>query len=85
MARAAAATVTKRTVVVAYLHSTHDTDSNMHDEVGRTLFVVPLKGKSNPKLKMKQQSPFLEVEEYYSSNSSASSSKKVVFPQSKMQ
>ena len=31
---------------------------------------------------MKQQSPFLGVEDYYSSNSSASPSKKVVFQQS---
>ena len=54
-------TVTKRTVVVASLHSADDTDSNMHDRVGKTLSVDPLKGKSTPKLKIKQQSPFFEV------------------------
>jgi len=50
----------------------------MHDRVGKALFVDPLKGKSTSKLKMKQQSPFFEVEDYYSSDSSALSLKKMV-------
>ena len=81
IARAAVATVTKRTAVVASLHSTNDIDSNIHDGVGKILSVDPLKGKSALKLKMKQQSPFFEVEDYYSNDSSASSPKKVVFLQ----
>jgi len=64
MARVAAATVIKRTIMFASLHSTKDTNSNMHDGVSRTLSVDPFKGKCTPKLKMKQQSPFLEVEDY---------------------
>ena len=45
------------------------------------LFLLTLKGKSTSKLKMKQQSPFCGVEDYYNSDSSASFPKKVVFPQ----
>jgi len=82
MARAAAATGTKRTVAVASLHSSDETDSNMNDRVGKSLLVDPLKGKSTSMLKIKQQSPFFWVEDYYSSDSSASLPKKVVFPQS---
>jgi len=82
MTRAAAATGIKRIVAVASLHSTEDTDSNMNDGAGKSLLVDPLKGKSTSKLKMKQQSPFLGVEDYYSNDSSASPSNKLVFPQS---
>jgi len=78
-ARATAATGTKRTVVVASLHSTDNTDSNMNDGVGKSLPVDPLKGKATSTLKMKQLSPFFGVEDYYSSDSSASLPKKVVF------
>ena len=82
MTRAAAATGIKRIVAVASLHSTEDTDSNMNDGAGKSLLVDPLKGKSTSKLKIKQQSPFLGVEDYYSNDSSASPSNKLVFPQS---
>jgi len=82
MGRAVAATGTKRTVAVTSLHSTNDTDSNMNDGVGKSLLVDPLKGKSTLTLKIKQQSPFLGVEDYYSSDSSTSLPNKVVFPQS---
>ena len=54
MARAAAATGTKRTVAVVSLHSTDNTDSNMNDGVGKSLLVDPLKGKNGSTLKMKQ-------------------------------
>ena len=84
MARAAAATSTKRIVAVVSLHSTDNTDSNMNDEVSKSLFVNPLKGKVTSILKMKQQSPFFGGgEDYYSSDSHASPPKKVVFPQFK--
>jgi len=53
MARAATATVTKRTVAIASLHSIDDTYSNAYDRVGKSLSVAPLKGKSTQKLKMK--------------------------------
>ena len=53
MERATAATDTKRIVTVAPLHSTDDTDSNMNDEVSKSLLVGPLKGKSTSTLKMK--------------------------------
>jgi len=43
MARAAAATGIKRTVVIASLHSTDNTDSNMNDRVSKSLLVDPLK------------------------------------------
>ena len=46
MAKAAAATVTKRAVAVACLHSTDNADSNTHDEIGEVPSVDPLKGKS---------------------------------------
>ena len=81
MAKAAAATATKRTVAVASLHS-DNTGSNINDGVGKSLLVDPLKEKSTSTLKMKQQSPFLEVEDYYSNDSPASPPNKVVFPQS---
>jgi len=54
----------------------------MHDGVSRTLSVDPVKGKSTPKLKMKHQYPFFEVEDYYNSDSSASPPKKMGFSQS---
>ena len=68
MARATAVTVTKRTVAVASLYSTDDTDSNMHDRFSRTLSVDRLKGKFTPKLKMKHQSPVFKVEDYYNND-----------------
>ena len=46
MAKAAAATVTKRAVAIASMHSTDNADSNMHDKVGKVPSVDPLKGKS---------------------------------------
>jgi len=51
MARAAAASVTKRTVVVVPLHSTDDIYSNIHDGVDKTLSTDLLNGKSTPKLR----------------------------------
>jgi len=77
-----AATGTKVTVAVASSHSIDDTNSNMNDGVSKSLPVDPLKGKSTSTLKMKQQSSFFEVEDYYSSDSSALPPKKVVLPQS---
>jgi len=53
MAKAVAATATKRTVVVASLHSIDDTDSNMNDGVGKSLPINPLKRKATSTLKMK--------------------------------
>ena len=41
IAKAAAATATKRTVAVASLHSINDTGSNMNDGVGKSLPVDP--------------------------------------------
>jgi len=64
------------------LHSTDDTDSNINDGLGKSLPDDSLKGKFTSTLKMKQQSPFFGVEDYYNSDSSASPPKKVVFPQS---
>jgi len=83
MARAVAATSTNRTVAIAAasFHSTDDTNSNMNDGVSKSQLGHPLKEKSTSTLKIKQQSPFLKVEDYYSSDSSASSPNKVVFPQ----
>jgi len=80
MAKAAAATSTKRTVAVASLHSANDTDSNMNHGVGKSLFVDSLKGNTTLTLKMKQQSTFFWVEDYYNSDSSTSPPKRVVFP-----
>ena len=71
MARAVATIGTKRAVAIASLPSTGNTDSNMNDGVSKSLFVDPLKGKATSTLKMKQQSPFFRVEDYYSSDSSA--------------
>ena len=76
--RAATATVTKRAVVIASLHSTDNADSNVHDGA-----IDPFKGKSIHELKTKHQSPFFEVEYYYSSDSSMSSLRKASLPQSK--
>jgi len=53
MARAIATTGIKRAVAVASLPSTHNTDSNMNDGVGKSLSVDPLKGKATSTLKMK--------------------------------
>jgi len=80
MARAAAATVTKRAVAITSLRSTDNADSNMYDEVGKVPFVDPLNGKSIQEFKAKPQSPFFEVEDYYSSDSSASSPRKAALP-----
>jgi len=82
MARVAAAVIIKRAVVIASLHSTDNVDSNGHDEVGKIPFVDPLKGKSIQEWKMKHQSPFFEVEDYYSSDFSASSPRKAALAQS---
>jgi len=54
----------------------------MNDGVGKSLHVDPLKGKATSTSKMKQQSPFFGMEDYYSSDSSVSPPKRVVFPQS---
>ena len=83
MARVVATIDTKRAVAIASLPSTHNTDSNINDGVGKSLSVDPLKGKATSTLKMKQQSSFFGVEDYYSSDSSASPPKKVVLSQSK--
>jgi len=64
MAKAAAATVTKTAVAIASLDSTDNTDSNMHDGVGKVPFVDPLKGKSIQEMKTKHRSPFFEAEDY---------------------
>ena len=85
MARAITTTGTKRAVVVASLPPADNTNSNMNDGVGKSPSVDPLKGKATSTLKMKQQSPFFEVEDYYSSDSSASPPKKVVLPQSEVE
>ena len=53
MAKATAATGTKRTVASAFLHSTDDTDSNMNHGVGKSLSVDPLKENAASTLKMK--------------------------------
>ena len=82
MERTAAATNTKGTVACASLHSTDDTGSNMNNGVSKSLDVDPFKGKSTSTLKMKQQSSFFGVEDYYSIDSSASPPKKVILPQS---
>jgi len=55
----------------------------MNNGVGESPSVNPLKGEAVSTLKMKQQSSFFGVEDYYNSDSSASPPKKVVFPQSK--
>jgi len=68
MTKATAATNAKRTVAVAPLHSIDDTDSNMNDGVSKSLLADPLKGKSTSTLKIKQQSPFFGMEDYYSSD-----------------
>ena len=52
MARDVVVTITKRTVAVASLHSTSNTDSNVHDGVGKSLFVDPLKGKMHSKIEV---------------------------------
>jgi len=82
MAKAIVAAGTKRTVAVISLHSTDGIDSNMNQGAGKSLSVDSLKGNATSTLKMKQQSPFFTIEDYYSSYSSASPPNRVVFPQS---
>jgi len=82
MAKAAATTATKRAVAIASLHLIDNAVSNMHDGIGEVPLVDPLKGKSIQEMKMKHQSPFFEVEGYYSSDSSASSPRRATIPES---
>ena len=82
MTEVATTTITKRIVVTASLQSCNNTDSNMHDRVSKIPFVEFLNGKFVLKLKVKPQSPFFEVEDYYSSDSIAPSLRKTVFSQS---
>ena len=61
MTRAVATIVTKRTVVVASLHSTDNSNYNIHDGVSRTLSVDPLKGTSIFEVEDLQQRFFCNI------------------------
>jgi len=81
MVRVTTATTMKRTVAISSLQSHDNTNSNIHDGVSQISYVDPLKGKYVPTFKMKPQSPFFEVEDYYSKDCSALSLRTTIFSQ----